>query len=74
MVADLRFAITRDGLRVAVLLGAEDYDRLMETLAVLSDRDLLADHRAAEVELAAGLAEDEEDLRRAMQEAGRLPR
>ncbi len=30
----------------AVLLGADDYDALRETIAVLSDTDLLATHLA----------------------------
>ncbi|WP_230990132.1 MULTISPECIES: hypothetical protein [Rhodococcus] len=30
----------------AVLLGADDYDALRETIAVLSDTDLLAAHLA----------------------------
>ncbi|MCL2535817.1 MAG: type II toxin-antitoxin system Phd/YefM family antitoxin [Nocardiaceae bacterium] len=36
-----RFAITRDGERVAVLLSADDFDSLMETRDVLSDADLV---------------------------------
>lgn len=39
-----RFEITRNGRRAAVLLGADDYDALRETIAVLADESLLADH------------------------------
>jgi len=39
-----RFEITRNGIRAAVLLGVDDYDSLRETIAVLSDLALLADH------------------------------
>jgi antitoxin YefM len=39
-----RFEITRNGHRVAVLLGADDYDALRETIAVLADTELLRDH------------------------------
>ncbi|WJJ14287.1 type II toxin-antitoxin system Phd/YefM family antitoxin [Prescottella equi] len=39
-----RFEITRNGHRAAVLLGADDYDALRETIAVLADESLLADH------------------------------
>lgn len=36
-----RVEITRNGSRAAVLLGADDYDVLIETLEVLSDADLV---------------------------------
>jgi prevent-host-death family protein len=36
-----RFDITRNGKRAAVLLSADDYDSVMETLDVLSDVDLV---------------------------------
>jgi antitoxin YefM len=36
-----RFEITRNGLRAAVLLGAEDYDAMLETLAILSELKLV---------------------------------
>lgn len=36
-----RFEITRNGSRAAVLLGADDYDAMMETVAVLSDAKLV---------------------------------
>ncbi|WP_342661325.1 type II toxin-antitoxin system Phd/YefM family antitoxin [Rhodococcus ruber] len=39
-----RFEITRNGRRVAVLLGADDYEALRETIAVLSGTDLWAAH------------------------------
>lgn len=39
-----RIEITKNGQRAAVLLGADDYDSMIETIAVLSDRDLLKDH------------------------------
>lgn len=38
-----RFDITRNGKRAAVLLSADDYDSLLETLDVLSDADLVRD-------------------------------
>jgi len=38
-----RFDITRNGTRAAVLLSADDFDSLMETLDVLSDADLVRD-------------------------------
>ncbi|WP_427004121.1 type II toxin-antitoxin system Phd/YefM family antitoxin [Pseudarthrobacter sp. H2] len=36
-----RFEITRNGSRAAVLLGAEDYDAMLETLAILSELELV---------------------------------
>lgn len=41
-VAHERFEITRNGLPAAVLLGADDYDSILETLAVLSDSKAVA--------------------------------
>lgn len=38
-----RFDITRNGTRAAVLMSADDFDSLMETLDVLSDADLVRD-------------------------------
>jgi antitoxin YefM len=36
-----RFEISRSGSRAAVLLGADDYGAIMETLAILSDTKLV---------------------------------
>lgn len=51
-----RFEVTRNGARVAVLLGADDYDSLLETLdipggpdEVAATRDGLAELEADEV-------------------------
>lgn len=49
-----RFDITRNGKRAAVLLSADDYDSLLETLDVLSAPDLVANVQAAITEVAAG--------------------
>lgn len=49
-----RFDITRNGKRAAVLLAADDYDALLETLDVLSDAALVADVREALAESASG--------------------
>ncbi len=38
-----RFDITRNGKRAAVLLSADDYDALIETLDILADADLVRD-------------------------------
>jgi antitoxin YefM len=68
-----RFDITRNGRRAAVLLSADDYDTLQDTIAVLSDRKLLAAHRDGEAALRAGDYLDEDQLADVMRSAGRLP-
>ncbi|MDV8009040.1 type II toxin-antitoxin system Phd/YefM family antitoxin [Rhodococcus sp. IEGM 1318] len=57
-----RFEITRNGHRAAVLLGADDYDALRETIAVLADESLLAGHLAGVAEARAGDTLDAADL------------
>jgi antitoxin YefM len=69
-----RFEITRNGRRAAVLLSADDYDTLQETIAVLSDAQLLAAHGDGRVALDAGDYLDVDQLAHAMRAAGRLPR
>jgi prevent-host-death family protein len=68
-----RFEITRNGQRAAVLLGAEDYDALQETIAVLGDSRLLRDHQEGMVALERSESLDEAGLAETMREAGRLP-
>jgi prevent-host-death family protein len=62
-----RFEITRNGIRAAVLLGADDYDSLRETIAVLSDSELLADHLKGLAAIAEGDYVDATELARIMQ-------
>jgi len=38
-----RFEVTRNGSRAAVILGADDYDSLLETISILSDSALVAE-------------------------------
>ena len=67
-----RFDVTRNGDRVAVLMSADDYDSLLETVEILS--------RPAEVAaIAEGLADAEaghlsslDEVREAMTARGRL--
>jgi len=68
-----RFEITRSGQRVAVLLGADDYDSLRETIAVLADPELLRAHAEGIAALGEGDSLDADGLGRAMRSAGRLP-
>ena len=63
-----RFDITRNGHRVAVLLAADEYDSMIETLEILADPDTVAAVRESEAALSEGkyltLAEVEAELRR----------
>jgi prevent-host-death family protein len=68
-----RFEITRDGQRVAVLLGADDYDALHETIAVLADADLQRDHLVGIETLKQSDTLDRDQLTSVMRAAGRLP-
>ena len=68
-----RFDITRNGRRVAVLLSADDYDTVQETISVLSDAELLATHRAGRAAIDEDDFFDADQLVHAMREAGRLP-
>lgn len=67
-----RFQITRSGRRAAVLLSADDYDTLQDTIAVLSDNELLAAHRAGREAIDSGDFLDADQLAHTMREAGRL--
>jgi prevent-host-death family protein len=66
-----RFEITRNGRRTAVLLSADDYDALRETVAVLADAALLDAHREGQAALEAGDYLDADQLAHAMRDAGR---
>lgn len=68
-----RFEITRNSRRAAVLLSADDYDTWQETIAVLSDAALLADHREGRAAIDAADYLDADQLTHALREAGRIP-
>lgn len=67
-----RFEITRNGGRVAVLLSAEDYDSLVETVDILSSPDEVAALRTAIAELKSGALSSAGEVRAAMVARGRL--
>jgi antitoxin YefM len=67
-----RFEITRNGSRVAVLLGADDYDALLETLAILSDSESMTAVRTGLAELQSGDTFSVDEVRAAMIASGRL--
>ena len=66
-----RVEITKNGRRAAVLLSADDYDAIMETIAVLSDSELLSDHLRGVNELESGESLTLRELANAMKVAGR---
>lgn len=69
-----RFEITRNGRRAAVLLAADDYDALRETIAVLSDPDLRAAHAEGLAAIGRGDSLTADEIAGAMRDAGRQPR
>lgn len=48
------FVITRHGRPAAVIVGHEEYESMIETLNILSDRETMAAIAEAEADLAAG--------------------
>lgn len=67
-----RFEITRNGARVAVLLSAEDYDALVETVDILSSPEEVAALRTAIAGLESGDVSSADEVRAAMRARGRL--
>ena len=67
-----RFEITRNGARVAVLLSAEDYDALLETVDILSNPDEVSALRTAIAELDIDDVSSADEVRAAMRARGRL--
>ncbi|BAJ75080.1 antitoxin of toxin-antitoxin stability system [Microbacterium testaceum StLB037] len=67
-----RFDVTRNGDRVAVLLSADDYDSLLETVDILSRPDEIAAVREGLADLAEGRTSSLEDVRAAMTVRGRF--
>jgi antitoxin YefM len=66
-----RVTVTKNGSPVAVILAVEDYESLMETLEILTDRQAVADIREAEQQMAKGEVYSEEQVRAAL--AARRP-
>lgn len=61
-----RFVITKRGKPVAVLLGADDYESLMETLDILADPKAMAGLRRGEAELRKGKTRSWRDVKRSL--------
>jgi prevent-host-death family protein len=66
-----RIEITKNGRRAAVLMGADDYDAMRETIAVLSDSALLLAHEVGVQEFAKDDTINADQLAQAMKNVGR---
>lgn len=67
-----RFEVTRNGNRAAVLLSADDYDALLETVDILSRPNEVEAIRRGLAELETGDISSADDVRAAMIASGRL--
>jgi antitoxin YefM len=67
-----RFEVTRNGSRAAVLLGADDYDALLETVAILGDSELIASLREGFAEADSGDLATTDEVAEAMRANGRM--
>ena len=62
-----RFVITRHGRATAVLLSADEFAGLLETLEILGDADLVRRLQEADEELAVGQGHGLEEMRRELE-------
>jgi len=69
-----RIEVTRQGRRAAVILSADDFDSIMETLSILSDQELMREVHDAEAESGRGEVYTLDEVTEEMRAAGRLPR
>lgn len=67
-----RFDVTRNGSRAAVILSADDYDALIETVDILSRPDEVEAIRTGLRDLEAGEVSSAAEVRAAMIASGRL--
>lgn len=65
-----RVTVTVHGKASAVLLSPDDLERMEETIAVLTDSDLVQQLIASESDLSAGRTESLDDVREAMRARG----
>ncbi len=61
-----RFELIRNGERVAVLLGADDYDSLLETLDILSNPDEVEEIRTGLADVERGQLSSADEVRTAL--------
>lgn len=69
-----RIEVTRQGRRAAVILSADDYDSIMETLDILSDPALMKELRQGQADIARGDFHTLDDVTKEMRTRGRLPK
>jgi antitoxin YefM len=69
-----RVDITRNGRRAAVLMSADDFDSLEETLEILSDPQLMQELAEADEQIKRGEVYSQEEVEASMRAAGRWPR
>ncbi len=75
MTTHARIDITRNGKRAAVLMSADDYDSLIETLDVLGDAALVRDIRSGLRDAAEGRTHSHEEVVADLRARGKtLPR
>jgi antitoxin YefM len=68
-----RIEVTRQGRRAVVILSADDYDSIMETLDILSDPDLMSEVRQGQADVSRGDFHTLDDVTKEMRDKGRLP-
>jgi len=68
-----RIEVTKNGRRAAVIMSADDYDSLMETLDILSDAEAMSEIRQADADVAAGRVSTLDEVVAEMRSLGRLP-
>jgi antitoxin YefM len=66
-----RIEVTRNGSRAVVIVSAEDFDGLLETLDILSDAELVREIRDSLAEADRGEVYSTEEVIQAMRAAGR---
>ena len=66
-----RFEVTRNGRRAAVLLGADDIDALLETVAILGDSALVESIGEGLAQLSTGQTYSADEVAAAMADARR---
>ena len=67
-----RYEVTRNGSRIAVIMGVDDYDALLETLDILGDPETMSLLREGLADLDAGRSVSGDDVRADMIKTGRL--
>lgn len=68
-----RFDITRNGRRAAVLMSADDYDSLVETLDVLGDAALVRDIQDGLLDAADGRTHSHDEVVTELRARGTIP-